>query len=119
VVLEDAGEFLAPDAKQTSGQALSRLLNICDGALGQATRSLVLATTNEHVRTLHPALARPGRCLANVEYQALNGEEIRQWCALHGLELAERTTATIAELYAQADRRDCPDEERFGFAAAA
>jgi hypothetical protein len=29
VVLEDAGEFLAPDAKHLKGQALSRLLNVC------------------------------------------------------------------------------------------
>lgn len=34
VVLEDAGEFLAPDAKHLKGQALSRLLNVCDGVLG-------------------------------------------------------------------------------------
>lgn len=32
VVLEDSGEFLAPDAKHVAGQALSRLLNVCDGS---------------------------------------------------------------------------------------
>ena len=47
VVLEDAGEFLASDAKHLKGQALSRLLNVCDGVLGQAMRALVLVTTNE------------------------------------------------------------------------
>ena len=58
VVLKDAGEYLAPDAKHTRGQALSRLLNVCDGVLGQAMRALVLVTTNEPMRTLHPALSR-------------------------------------------------------------
>jgi len=35
VVLEHSGEFLAPDAKQLNGQALSRLLNVCDGRGGR------------------------------------------------------------------------------------
>ena len=71
LVLEDSGEFLAPDAKLVAGQGISRLLNVCDGVLGQATQSLILVTTNEHLRTLHPALSRPGRCLSQVEFHDL------------------------------------------------
>jgi hypothetical protein len=67
VVLEDAGEFLVPDAKQLNGKALSRLLNVCDGVLGQSMRALVLITTNEPLVILHPALSWPGRCLAEIE----------------------------------------------------
>ena len=35
LVIEDAGEFLLPDARQQMGQGLSRLLNASDGLLGQ------------------------------------------------------------------------------------
>ncbi len=35
VVLEDSGELLAADARERTGQALSRLLNVTDGMLGQ------------------------------------------------------------------------------------
>src|SRR4051812_25508202 len=42
IVLEDAGELLAPDARAVAGQAVSRLLNLTDGLLGQGLRTLVL-----------------------------------------------------------------------------
>lgn len=56
MVLEDSGEYLAPDAKHIAGQALSRLLNVCDGVLGQAMR----AHSGDHQRAL--ANPPPGSC---------------------------------------------------------
>ena len=62
VVLEDSGELLSIDAHERTGQALSRLLNVTDGVLGQGTKAIVLVTTNEPLRKLHPAIRRAGRC---------------------------------------------------------
>jgi hypothetical protein len=59
LVLEDTGELLTPDAKMVIGQGLSRFLNVVDGLIGQGLRVLVLVTTNEPIKTLHPAVARP------------------------------------------------------------
>jgi hypothetical protein len=118
-VLEDSGEFLAPDAKQMAGQALSRLLNVCDGALGQATHSLVLVTANENVRRLHPAITRPGRCLSKVEFAELNHDEIVRWCSSHEVKPPQTDRATLADLFAHAEGRLEPDSgDAFGFAAA-
>lgn len=103
LVLEDTGELLAPDAKEQVGQALSRLLNLADGLLGQGLRTLILITTNEPLRNLHPALARPGRCAAEVEFARFTTAEARAWLAEHGrAELADRVhvSTTVAELYA-------------------
>lgn len=75
LVIEDADELLREDAKDRVGQALSRLLNLGDGILGQGMRVLVLITTNEPVRRLHPALIRPGRCLAEIEFRAFTRTE--------------------------------------------
>jgi hypothetical protein len=119
LVLEDSGEYLLPDAKQIAGQALSRLLNVCDGALGQATRTLVLVTTNEHLGSLHPALARPGRCLAQVEFHELGKDEIERWCAARSLARPSCERATLADLFAFADGRPSRERHRFGFGAAA
>ena len=105
LVLEDSGEYLAPDAKELAGQALSRLLNVCDGVLGQATRSLVLVTTNEPVGALHPALSRPGRCLAKTEFHELAREEIASWCAARELPAPAASRASLADLYAHAEGR--------------
>ena len=66
LVLEDTGELLRPDAKSIIGQGLSRFLNVVDGLIGQGLRVLVLVTTNERIETLHPAVARPGRCAAKI-----------------------------------------------------
>jgi Domain of unknown function (DUF5925)/ATPase family associated with various cellular activities (AAA) len=66
LVLEDCDELVRADAKSKSGQALSRLLNVCDGALGQGRRVIVCLTTNEPIQAVHPAIVRPGRCLANI-----------------------------------------------------
>jgi hypothetical protein len=74
-VLEDADELLRADAKRETGQALSRLLNVADGFLGQGVRVLVLITTNEPIGRLHPAVVRPGRCLAEVEFSPLTAAE--------------------------------------------
>ena len=120
LVLEDSGEYLAPDAKQVAGQALSRLLNVCDGVLGQATPSLVLVTTNEAVGALHPALSRPGRCLAQSEFLELDREEIVAWCAGRNVTAPETRRASLADLFAHADGRATDKRAPgFGFSAGA
>jgi hypothetical protein len=68
LVLEDAEALLRKD---TGGPAMSRLLNLTDGLLGQGLRCLFLITTNEPLAAVHPAVVRPGRCLAQVEFGAL------------------------------------------------
>jgi hypothetical protein len=95
LVLEDCDELVGADAKQDSGQALSRLLNLTDGLLGQGLDILVCLTTNENVADLHPAVVRPGRCLAEIEIGPLPQEEATRWLgAPVGAE-----GATLAELY--------------------
>jgi hypothetical protein len=45
LLLEDCDELIRAEAKQSTGQALSRLLNLTDGLLGQGRRVLVAVTT--------------------------------------------------------------------------
>jgi type II secretory pathway predicted ATPase ExeA len=104
LVVEDADELIAADAKQRTGQALSRLLNLTDGIVGQGTRTIVLITTNEPLSALHPALSRPGRCLARLEVAPLSRDEASAWLERQGAgHLRPRLNsgpATLAELYA-------------------
>jgi hypothetical protein len=111
LVLEDTGELLTPDAKAVIGQGLSRFLNVVDGLIGQGLRVLVLVTTNEPIRKLHPAVARPGRCAANIEFASLNPDEASAWLAAQGAADGVGTSMTLAELYARAAGRD-PSETR-------
>jgi hypothetical protein len=118
LVLEDTGELLQPDAKAVIGQGLSRFLNLADGLIGQGLRVLVLVTTNEEIRKLHPAVARPGRSAANVLFTPLAGEEARTWLESHGVAAdgGRSSTATIAELYARLEGLDAP-KQSLGFDA--
>jgi hypothetical protein len=99
LLLEDCDELIRPGAKNQVGQGLSRLLNVTDGFLGQGRRLLLAITTNEPLSRLHPAVTRPGRCLAQVEVGRLTPQEARQWLG-DGTEVDPRG-ATLAELTAQ------------------
>jgi Domain of unknown function (DUF5925)/ATPase family associated with various cellular activities (AAA) len=115
LVLEDTGELLTPDAKMVIGQGLSRFLNVVDGLIGQGLRVLVLVTTNEPIKKLHPAVARPGRCAANVEFTPLGADEAAGWLAVHGVSDGRRASATLAELFATAEGRDPSETRLVGF----
>ena len=115
LVMEDTGELLAADARERTGQGLSRFLNVVDGLIGQGLRVIVLVTTNEEIRKLHPAVARPGRCAANVLFEALPADEAAQWLRGHGVEEGTPGSRTLASLYAQAEGRDPTETVLVGF----
>lgn len=100
IILEDNGELLTDNAKERTGQGLSRLLNLCDGMIGQGLPVMVLITTNEDLGNLHPAVSRPGRCAANIKFGPLNTREAQQWAYEHRLEPMATRPYTLAELYA-------------------
>ena len=116
LLLEDCDELIRGEAKQSTGQALSRLLNLTDGLLGQGCRTLVGITTNEDLARLHPAVTRPGRCLAQIEVGPLPHAEAAAW--LGTSEGIDPDGATVAELYAlRSDRAPVtaePVTTRFG-----
>jgi hypothetical protein len=121
LVLEDMGELLAPDARMQMGQGLSRVLNLVDGILGQGLRLLMLVTTNEPVERIHPAVARPGRCAAQVEFQELSPREVEAWFAARGKSVPSDlagTSATIASLHAAFEGRAAAGTRSVGFVPA-
>jgi hypothetical protein len=101
LLLEDCDELIRGEAKQATGQALSRLLNLTDGLLGQGRDVLVAITTNEDIAHLHPAVVRPGRCLAQLHVAPLPFAEAATWLGTPaGI---GPDGATLAELYALRD----------------
>jgi hypothetical protein len=103
LVLEDCDELIRSQAKQLTGQALSRLLNLTDGIFGQGRKVLIAITTNEDLYRLHPAVTRPGRCLAQVEVGPFPPAEAAQWLRDSGSghqNVAFASPMTLAELYA-------------------
>ncbi len=98
LMLEDCDELINGEAKASAGQSLSRLLNLTDGLLGQGRNALIAITTNEDLASLHPAVVRPGRCLASIEVGRLPYAEAVAW--LGSSRGVGASGATLAELYA-------------------
>lgn len=117
IVLEDAGELLAADARAVAGQALSRLLNLTDGLLGAGLRAIVLVTTNEPLRRMHPAVVRPGRTWAEVEFSALTIVDANGWLEARGSAARVDRDASLAELFALARGRTVASRSTVGFTA--
>lgn len=103
LVLEDTGELLAADAKEKTGQGLSRLLNVVDGLIGQGLRILVLVTTNEELGRLHPAVLRPGRCAMQTLFGKLSPAEVAEWYRARHLVASRLEPRFLAELFAEAE----------------
>jgi hypothetical protein len=117
LVLEDTGELLTPDAKSIIGQGLSRFLNVVDGLIGQGLRILVLVTTNEPIKTLHPAVARPGRCAANIEFGRLAANDANAWLERVGSPQRVERASLLADLYALEAGKQPGDLPPAGFAS--
>ncbi|MDX6411578.1 MAG: hypothetical protein QOE91_1094 [Gaiellaceae bacterium] len=115
LVLEDTGELLSADARVSMGQGLSRFLNVVDGLIGQGLRVLVLVTTNEPIRRLHPAVARPGRCAANIEFLPLDPDEASEWLEAHDSDPTVAGASTIAELFARLEGIEPSAQPIIGF----
>jgi SpoVK/Ycf46/Vps4 family AAA+-type ATPase len=97
LVVEDADALIRADARRSSGASLGRLLNLTDGILGHGMRVLLLLTSNEPVHGLHPAVVRPGRCLADVQFSLFSRAQAAEWLA--GAGKPPSGESTLAELY--------------------
>jgi len=97
IIAEDTDEYLRASARRDAGVGLGRLLNLADGLLGQGFKCLILLTTNEELSRLHPAVTRPGRCLAKVEFKRFSPAESRSW--LPDEVASPKEPSTLAELF--------------------
>jgi hypothetical protein len=118
LILEDAGEMLAPDAKHHNHQGVARFLNLIDGMIGQGSKIVILVTTNEELKNLHPAIIRDGRCHAIVEFPPLSQESANTWLQLHGSDARVEEAAPLSELYSllNSGKTNQIKEKAFGFA---
>ena len=112
LVIEDADPLVAADGNT---RTLSRLLNVGDGIVGQGIRVMVLLTTNQPPSRLHPAVARPGRCLSEIEFRRFSASEAIEAFPDRRDELATRSgELSLAEILTGANDVCDGDTEAFG-----
>jgi len=73
LVLEDSDSLL--ESRKEGNFMMNRLLNMSDGLVSLPDRKLVFSTNLPSLSSVDPAILRPGRCFAVINFRRLNGRE--------------------------------------------
>ena len=104
LIIEDA-ENIVLDRKENlnPNQAVSNLLNLSDGLLGDAMHLQIITTFNCQMKAIDPALLREGRLVVEHKFDKLSVDDARRLC--NELQIAGAETIdqpmTLAEIYAK------------------
>lgn len=100
LILEDAEKILAARDKTNNSNSIINLLNMSDGILNDILNMQIIASFNMPIAEIDPAVRRAGRLIANKEFNALDGENLKN--ALEFYEITDfiPTEATIGEIFA-------------------
>lgn len=112
LLLEDAEKVLRSRDTQDNA-AISNILNITDGILGDCLNILVIATFNIDRDKIDPALVRKGRLLVEHHFEALSAEDANRVLERSGSERRASEPMTLAEIYNPDDNyHEEPEEKR-------
>jgi len=116
LLLEDAEKVLRSRESQDN-DAISNILNITDGILGDCLNIMVIATFNIDRENIDSALVRKGRLLVEHHFTALSPDECNK--IFESIKSKKRTEVpmTLAEIYNEDDNFHAEKEEkrRVGF----
>jgi hypothetical protein len=115
LLLEDAEKVLRSRNTQDN-EAISNILNITDGILGDCLNILVIATFNTDRENIDSALVRKGRLLMEHHFKALSPEECNK--VFKSMKSKRRTEEpmTLAEIYNEDDNfHEKEERRRVGF----
>lgn len=97
LIIEDAEEALVSDNGRSA--AISNLLNMSDGILGDALNIQIIATFNTETSNIDPALMRKGRLLTNYKFTELSIEKSQILYESLGHKGKINSPMTLADLY--------------------
>jgi len=119
LIIEDAENIIRDRTNDNylPNQAVTNLLNLSDGLLGDAMHQQIICTFNCDVQGLDPALLRDGRLVFEHKFDKLNPQNARKICK--ELQIPEDEdhiypcqSVTLAEIYArknQTTNKDLPN----------
>ena len=98
LIIEDAEELLGSREKTNNG-AISVLLNITDGLLGESLGIQTICTFNTPIHNIDEALMRKGRLKAMYEFKELTTHKANQLLKENGADITANAPMTLAEIY--------------------
>lgn len=114
LVLEDADNVISKRMGSDSS-AISNLLNLSDGLLGQCLHIPVICTFNMMHTQLDTALLRKGRLLGMYDFKPLHTGVACRLAQKLGIETNFTQPATLAEIYNLGDETYLPQKQEIGF----
>lgn len=111
LLLEDAEKVLRSRDSQDN-EAISNILNITDGILGDCLNILVIATFNIDRENIDSALVRKGRLLLEHHFKALPAENCNRILKSIGSSRKTDDPMTLAEIYNEEDNFHSEEEKR-------
>lgn len=111
LLLEDAEKVLRSREEQDN-TAISNLLNITDGILGDCLNILVIATFNMEREKIDSALVRKGRLLVEHHFELLPAEMANRLLESMGSERRVSEPTSLADIYNPDDNFHEEDEQR-------
>jgi hypothetical protein len=98
LVIEDAEELLKADNNARTS-AISMLLNLTDGILGDGLGIKIIATFNTELHQIDPALMRKGRLKLMYEFNKLNIPKSKTLLSHLGVEKEVQNPMNLSEIY--------------------
>lgn len=114
LVLEDADNVISKRTGSDSS-AISNLLNLSDGLLGQCLHIPVICTFNMVHTELDTALLRKGRLLGMYEFHPLQPQVANRLAQKIPLETSFHQPTTLAEIYNTGEEAYGPKKHEIGF----
>jgi len=103
LIVEDAENIILDRKDQINpNQAVSNLLNLSDGLLGDAMHQQIITTFNCDVKGIDPALLREGRLIVEHKFDKLSVEQAKCLCKELGFADDDiNQPMTLAEIYSR------------------
>jgi ATP-dependent 26S proteasome regulatory subunit len=116
LLLEDAEKVLRSRDEQDN-TAISNILNITDGILGDCLNIMVVATFNIDREKIDPALVRKGRLIVEHHFSPLDSDAANALLKSVGSDRRVDGPTTLAEIYNPDDNfhEEQEDKKRVGF----
>lgn len=108
LIFEDSDSALVKrESSKSSNVGLSDMLNMSDGLIGEMADLRMLCTTNTDKIDIDPAIIRPGRLCAKVEFKLLEPKQASQiYKRLTGEEKNYSKAVPLSDVYMEAKKMD-------------
>lgn len=106
LIIEDAEDILRTRDESANNPAISNILNMSDGIMGDALNIQVVCTFNANIEEIDSALTRKGRLIANYFFDELTPDKTKVLVQhAHGeAAVPTKERMTIAEVYTMNDK---------------